>query len=76
MATSPGGLGGLRGLSHVRDVLYNLGTVVNPNQIAVPSAFQAFDENGQLTDEEMRARVEGLGAQIAEMAARLSGYNG
>lgn len=75
MATSPGSLGGLRGLSHVRDVLYNLGTVVNPNQIAVPSAFQAFDENGQLTDEEILARVEGLGAQIAEMATRLSNHS-
>lgn len=72
MATSPGGLGGLRGLSHVRDVLYNLGTVVNPNQIAVPSSYQAFNEEGDLVEEKMKQRVRSLGAQVAKMAAQLT----
>lgn len=71
MATSPGGLGGLRGLSHARDVVYNLGSIVNPNQIAVPSAYQAFDDQGQLLDEKMQQRVEGLGAEVVDMANKL-----
>ncbi|WP_421865005.1 NADPH-dependent FMN reductase [Motiliproteus sp.] len=72
MATSPGGLGGIRGLVHARDVLFNLGVTVSPNQVAVPSAYQAFDEQGQLSDAETAERVKGLGAQIAQMAQKLA----
>ncbi len=71
LATSPGALGGLRGLSHTRDVLYNLGVLVNPKQIAVPSAFSAFDEHGKLLDEKLETRVKALGAQVALMAQQL-----
>lgn len=71
LATSPGGLGGLRGLTHARDILFNLGAVINPNQIAVGSAFQAFDQDGQLTDEKMAERVKGLGADIARLATQI-----
>ena len=72
MATSPGGLGGIRGLAHTRDVLYNLGVMVNPKQIAVPSAYSAFDENGDLSDPEMKQRVKALGAQISQIASTLA----
>lgn len=71
LATSPGGLGGLRGLSHARDILFNLGAIINPNQIAVPGAFQAFDGEGRLTDENMAERVKGLGADIARLAGQI-----
>lgn len=72
MATSPGGLGGIRGLAHTRDVLYNLGVIVNPKQIAVPSAYSAFDDKGSLTDPEMTDRVKALGAQIHQLASNLA----
>ena len=72
MATSPGGLGGIRGLAHTRDVLFNLGVTVSPNQLAVPSAYQAFDGEGGLSDAEMQQRAKGLGAEIAALAGKLS----
>lgn len=72
MSTSPGGLGGIRGLAHTRDVLYNLGVTVHPKQVAVPSAYSAFDENGDLVDPEMRQRVIELGAQISKIATVLA----
>ena len=72
MATSPGGLGGLRGLGHVRDVLNNLGTIVSPKQIAVPAAYEAFNDEGELNDAELEQRVKALGAQVANIASRLN----
>ena len=66
MAASPGGLGGLRGLVHLRAILGNLQMVVLPGQFALSNAAAAFDDQGQLTDEKQAARVEGLGRGLAE----------
>lgn len=73
MAASPGALGGLRGLVHVRSILSNIGVIVLPDQIAVPNAHDAFDENGQIADERLQGRVQGLGAAVANMLSRLNG---
>lgn len=50
MSTSPGGLGGMRGLVHVRAILSSIGVMVVPGDVAIGSAFKAFGENGQLLD--------------------------
>jgi chromate reductase len=71
MSASPGGLGGLRGLVHVRDILENIGVVVLPDQRAVPRAFQVFDEAGNITEEGIRQGVEGLGRGLVEFLQRL-----
>jgi chromate reductase len=71
LAASPGGLGGLRGLVHVRAILGNIGVLVLPTQVAVPAAHQAFDEEGRLVDEKRRGAVEGLGAELAGVVSRL-----
>lgn len=71
MAASPGGLGGLRGLVHVRSILSNIGVIVLPDQIAVSRAFEAFDEEGQLKDEKQQARVQGLGRSLADTIGKL-----
>ncbi len=49
-ATSPGRLGGLRGLVSLRMMLGNLGVTVIPNQVAIGSGSQAFDDEGNLED--------------------------
>ncbi len=71
MSTSPGGLGGLRGLVHVRSILDNLGVLVLPDQKAIPNAYQAFDESGNLTDEKQRTEVYTLGSKLATILQKL-----
>ena len=71
MSASPGSLGGLRGLVHLRAILGNLGVLVLPQQQAVPRAGRAFAEDGSLADPEMQAAVEALGSRLAETLAKL-----
>jgi len=70
MAASPGGLGGIRGLVFVRLLLGNLGVTVLPDQQAVPNAYQAFNEDGSLNDEQIQEKVMGLGSSLAQELMR------
>lgn len=71
MSASPGGLGGLRGLFHVRSILSSIGVLVLPDQKSVPNAYQAFDENGNLVDEKQRAEVYNLGNKLTSVVTKL-----
>ena len=72
VAASPGGLGGLRGLVHIRAILQNIQVIVVPNQMAVPKAHEAFDENGNLVDEGLVQKVQSVGASVCEVAEKLN----
>lgn len=71
MATSPGGLGGLRGLSHVRTILEGIGVLVIPDQKAVPGAMQVFSDTGEFTDAQQKDAIANLGATLAHTTAKL-----
>lgn len=66
MSASPGRLGGLRGLVHVRSILGNIGVVVLPEQIAVSDANAAFAADGKLNDDKLQKSVEDLGRGLTE----------
>ncbi len=71
MSASPGALGGLRGLVHVRAILSNIHVLVLPDQKAIPSAAKAFNDDGSLTDPKQHDAVQSLGAKLAQTVARL-----
>lgn len=71
MSSSPGGLGGLRGLVHARAIFGNLGMLVLPQQKAVGGAFKAFAADGTMTDPKMQADISALGSGLAETLAKL-----
>lgn len=71
LSASPGGLGGLRGLVHLRAILENIFTYVIPAQKAIPNAAEVFDEKGNLKSAELEHSIEELGAKLAQAAAKL-----
>lgn len=71
VAASPGALGGIRGLVHLRAILGNIQVLVLPDQACVTKAHEAFDPAGRLRDDKTRALVESVGSRVAHVAARL-----
>jgi NAD(P)H-dependent FMN reductase len=73
MSTSPGGLGGLRCLVHLRSILGNIRVIVLPDQIAVPKAFEIFNPDGTMKDPKQQESIEKLGEKVATVVAKLHG---
>ncbi len=74
MATSPGALGGIRGLVFLRMLLGNIGVTVLPEQQTIPQAFKAFSDNGTLTDDTKQQAVEKLGINLVQLINKLALY--
>lgn len=72
LSASPGALGGLRGLVHVRSILGNIGVTVLADQLAVGRAFEAFDTDGRLKDAKQNTRAESIGGRLARVLAKLN----
>lgn len=73
MSASPGALGGLRGLVHLRSILANLGCIVLPDQVAVSKAHEAFAADGALSDDRQHQRIVALGKTLVETGTKLRG---
>jgi len=71
MAASPGQLGGLRGLVHLRSILGNIGVLVIPQQVAVGGAHEAFAPDGSLSDEGQAKRVSEMVASLVSVTRKL-----
>ena len=72
MSSSPGSLGGVRSLAHLRGVLTSISVNVLPQEIAVPFAEDKFlGNNEEMIDEVMKLRLEELGALLVEMLKKM-----
>jgi len=73
-SASPGGMGGLRSLTTVRQVLeLGLFALVLPDQFAVPRANEAFDEHGHLKKKDSQESFKQLIQKLARAAHVLHG---
>ena len=72
-AASPGALGGLRGLVTVRSILGNIGVIVLPDQVCIPTAHEAFDEAGALKDARKAKQAAALARGLVDFVAKVKG---
>lgn len=73
-SASPGGMGGLRSLTTVRQVLeLGLGALVLPDQFAVPRAADAFGDDGHLKNKDSQENFKALIQRLARAAHVLHG---
>lgn len=60
MAASPGALGGMRMLPHLRQILNTLGVMVLPGQFSLAQADQAFDAAGLKSPQRLESLIQDL----------------
>ncbi len=70
MAASPGGLGGLRGLVHLRAILGNIGVLVIPDQRAISKAHEVLGAEVKLSERDADG-IRTIGRRVAEVSAAL-----
>jgi NAD(P)H-dependent FMN reductase len=64
LAASPGAMGGLRSLSHLTPLLINLQCWIAPKQFALSKAHEAFNPDGQLSQEAARTQAKSVVDQV------------
>jgi NAD(P)H-dependent FMN reductase len=71
VSSSPGGLGGIRGLASSREVFVGVGALLLNEQLAVGNAYQVFNEEGEIVDEQTLSKVKSLAKNLVGKALRL-----
>ncbi|MDC1141973.1 NAD(P)H-dependent oxidoreductase [Planctomycetota bacterium] len=71
VAASPGAMGGIRGLPHVRQILSGVGLTLVPAQLALGNAATAFSEEGSLTNERSAATLQRICTDLVKLTRAL-----
>ena len=71
VSASPGGLGGIRGLHHLRTILAGIGTFVLPNHLAVGNSTENLQNEKQITDEKLQLQLESLTREMVRVIRAL-----
>lgn len=72
LSASPGGLGGLRGLTNLRILLGAIRMIVIPEQYAASVNADSFDEAGNLNDPKQQQAVENVAKSLLGYAEKLA----
>ena len=72
ISASPGALGGLRGLVHVRSILGNINALVIGEQFALSKAHEAFTVEGALKDAGQAGFLASVVKRLVEVTGRLA----
>lgn len=72
MSASPGELGGLRGLVPLRAMLENIFVYVMPDQVSIPSAYEAFTPDGQLKNPKQQEKVDQLCKKFSDFLYKMT----
>ncbi len=68
LGVAAGQIGAINALSHLRTVARQLHCWVLPAQLSIARAYNAFEENGRLSDPKLAASMEELGAEMVKWA--------
>lgn len=71
VSASPGMLGGVRSMTHVRQLLTHLGAHVVPAQCILPHADKAFNDAGRLVAERSQKAAHAVAVGLVDLARRL-----
>lgn len=74
ISASPGALGGLRGLVHLRAILGNINVMVIPEQVSVPGPDLVFDDKGNLKEQKKQDSLVSIGKNLTDVLRKLKGY--
>jgi chromate reductase, NAD(P)H dehydrogenase (quinone) len=69
---SPGVLGALRGLTHLRAILHTQNVLVLSEQFALGRAHEAFNADGSLKDAKQHASLAALARKLVDVCARMN----
>jgi len=72
ISTSPGFMGGIRCLVHLRAILGNIGAIVIPKQMCLGKAHEAFTEDGNLVSEAKNKSLQSVIESLKKITAHLS----
>lgn len=73
MSASLSPFGGLRGLMHLRQILTTIQMIVIPEQVSIPAAHAAYDEEGGLKEALPAMLIDVTTARLVKVAAALAG---
>lgn len=71
MSASPGNLGGMRGLVHVKSIFGNINSIVLPAQKSISNAGNVFSPDGKIQDPKVEQEVKDLGKELARFLIKL-----
>ena len=72
VSASPGGLGGMRGLVHLADILQNISVMVLPDQYALGKAHEAFNDAGELTNDRATSAITSITEKLVQTIQKLN----